>query len=151
MYEKQEFAAGEHPFEIVRLCRYFSEQSPLPRIAVEGETHIVRYLNPAFSRLVGKDRSELIGRPFAEAARKLHLHDCPAFRRDFRLLLSRREKFTLARREAVYCLRLLLHQSVKTDLAVRLKIPAIIARLRDAAGTFTNNPAGAGSRLVGDD
>ncbi len=82
------------------------------------------------------------GRPFAEAARKLHLHDCPAFRRDFRSLLSPREKFRLTRREAAYCLRLLLHQSVKTDLAVRLKIPAIIARLRDAAGTFTNHPAG---------
>jgi glycosyltransferase involved in cell wall biosynthesis len=88
------------------------------------------------------------GRPFAEAARKLHLHDCPAFRRDFRSLLSRQEKFRLARRDAAYCLRLLLDQSVKTDLAARLKIPAIIARLRDALGTFTNNLAGGGLQVA---
>jgi len=36
-------------------------------VAVEGTTHIVRHLNAAFARLVGKERTELIGRPFAEA------------------------------------------------------------------------------------
>src|SRR5439155_519627 len=30
------------------------------------------------------------GRPFTEAFNKLHLHDCPVFKRDFRELLSRR-------------------------------------------------------------
>ena len=97
------------------------------------------------------ERNIYDGRPFAETAKKLHLHDCPAFRRDFRSLLSRREKFTLARREAAYRLRLLLYQSVKTELAVRLKIPTIIARLRDAAGTFTNNPERGGPQVVGDE
>jgi PAS domain S-box-containing protein len=67
MREEPESAAGDHPFDLVSLCRYFSEQSPLPAVAVEGATHIVRYLNPAFSRLVGKERSELIARPFWEA------------------------------------------------------------------------------------
>ncbi|HEX7957958.1 MAG TPA: glycosyltransferase family 2 protein, partial [Pyrinomonadaceae bacterium] len=38
------------------------------------------------------------GRPFAEAAEELHLHDYPAFRRDFRGLLTAGERFTLARR-----------------------------------------------------
>jgi PAS domain S-box-containing protein len=36
-------------------------------VAVEGTTHIVRHLNTAFARLVGKEREELLGRPFAEA------------------------------------------------------------------------------------
>jgi signal transduction histidine kinase len=36
-------------------------------VAVEGATHLVRYMNPAFARLVGIKREELIGRPFAEA------------------------------------------------------------------------------------
>ena len=48
-------------------CTYFLERSPLPQVAVEGATHIVRYVNPAFSRLVGKERSELIGHRFSEA------------------------------------------------------------------------------------
>ncbi|HYN24414.1 MAG TPA: ATP-binding protein [Pyrinomonadaceae bacterium] len=54
-------------FDLVRLSRYFSELSPHPMVAVEGTTHIVRHLNPAFSRLVGKEATELVGRPFAEA------------------------------------------------------------------------------------
>jgi len=91
------------------------------------------------------------GRPFAEAAKELHLHDHPAFRRDFSPLLTKREKLTLARREAAYRLRLLLHRSARTDLAARLKLPAIVARLRNPAGTFINNPAGAGRGIAGDD
>jgi len=58
---------GEQAFDIVSLCRYFSELSPQPMVAVEGTTHIVRHLNAAFARLVGKEAAELIGRPFAEA------------------------------------------------------------------------------------
>ncbi len=54
-------------FELPDLCRYFSELSPQPMIAVEGPPHIVRHVNEAFARLVGKNRMELIGRPFAEA------------------------------------------------------------------------------------
>jgi glycosyltransferase involved in cell wall biosynthesis len=91
------------------------------------------------------------GRPFAEAAEKLHLHDYPFFRRDFRPLLTRRERLALARREAAYRLRLLLHRSAQTGLAARLKIPAIVARLRGPAGTLVNHPEGAGGGFVGDD
>ncbi len=58
---------GEQAFDLVRLSRFFSELSPQPMVAVEGTTHIVRYLNAAFSRLVGKEATELIGRPFVEA------------------------------------------------------------------------------------
>jgi len=67
MREKPRFATTDHAFDLVGLCRYFSELSPHPMVAVEGTTHIVRYLNAAFSRLVGKKRTELVGRPFAEA------------------------------------------------------------------------------------
>ena len=91
------------------------------------------------------------GRPFAEAAKKLHLHDYPAFRRDFRPLLSRRERLKLAGREAAYRLRLLLHQTSRTDIAERLKIPAVIARLRSPEKTFIDDPAGAGRGIAGDD
>ena len=39
-----------------RLCRYLSERSPQPMVAVEGTTHVVSYLNPAFARLVGREQ-----------------------------------------------------------------------------------------------
>jgi PAS domain S-box-containing protein len=35
--------------------------------ALEGATHIVRYVNPAFCRLVGRHSEELVGIPFARA------------------------------------------------------------------------------------
>ncbi|MCE9531940.1 MAG: PAS domain-containing protein, partial [Planctomycetes bacterium] len=60
-------AVPADPFDLSRLCRYFSERSPQPMVAVEGPTHIVRYLNPAFARLAEKDSDKLIGLPFAEA------------------------------------------------------------------------------------
>lgn len=67
MPEKPWSVTGEQAFDLVRLSRYFSELSPQPMVAVEGTTHIVRHLNAAFARLVGKEAAELIGRPFAEA------------------------------------------------------------------------------------
>jgi signal transduction histidine kinase len=36
-------------------------------IAVEGGSHIVRYVNPAFRRLLGTDRPDLVGKSFNEA------------------------------------------------------------------------------------
>jgi PAS domain S-box-containing protein len=59
--------AGGDPFTFPRLCRYFSERSPQPMVAVEGATHVIRHLNPAFARLFGRDAATLVGRPFAEA------------------------------------------------------------------------------------
>ena len=66
MCEQTESGAENGAFDIAGLCR-LSELSPQPMIAVEGATHIVRYLNDAFGRLVSKPRAELIGRPFAQA------------------------------------------------------------------------------------
>ncbi len=67
MREKSWSVKGEQAFDLVSLCRYFSELSPQPMVAVEGATHIVRHVNAAFARLVGKEATELLGRPFAEA------------------------------------------------------------------------------------
>jgi len=52
---------------IDRLCRYLSERSPQPMVVVDGRTHVVSYLNPAFAQLVGKEAQELLGRPFTLA------------------------------------------------------------------------------------
>jgi PAS domain S-box-containing protein len=76
MSEKPGPVRGKRTFDLVRLCRYFSELSPQPMVAVEGTTHIVRYLNAAFSRLVGKEATELIGRPFAEAVPEGEENEC---------------------------------------------------------------------------
>src|SRR5438045_692298 len=69
---------AENTPEFPRLCRSLSELSPQAMVAVEGVTQIVRYLNPAFSSLVGKPRSELIGRPFCEAVPEGEHNGCLA-------------------------------------------------------------------------
>jgi PAS domain S-box-containing protein len=65
-------------FDQFHLCRYFSQQSPEPMVAVEGPTHIVRYVNPAFSRLVNKSKDELLGRSFADAVPESSKNHCQA-------------------------------------------------------------------------
>jgi two-component sensor histidine kinase len=40
------------------------DHSPLPIAAVEGATHIVRYVNPVLCRLTGKTKDQLVGTPF---------------------------------------------------------------------------------------
>jgi len=40
------------------------DQSPFPTVTVEGTTHIVRYVNPAFCRLTNKASDELVGTSF---------------------------------------------------------------------------------------
>jgi glycosyltransferase involved in cell wall biosynthesis len=105
-------------------------------------------LSPRWRKRVD-GRNVYDGRPFAETARELHLHDYPRFRRDFRAQLTRRERFDLARREAAYRLRLLLHESASTALAARLRVPAVVARLRGPARAFGDNDEGV-SRPVKD-
>ena len=46
------------------------ERSPVPLAELEGAEHRVRYANPAFCRLVGKSREELLRRPFAESVQE---------------------------------------------------------------------------------
>ena len=59
--------SGTHPApDLSSLCLTITEHAPLPMATVEGAGHIVRYVNPAFCRLMDKPREELVGRPFRE-------------------------------------------------------------------------------------
>lgn len=58
---------GEPTPLLRQLCRYLSERSAQPMVAVERTTHVVIYLNPAFARLVERTGADLVGRPFAQA------------------------------------------------------------------------------------
>ena len=107
-------------------------------------------LSPRWKKRVD-GRNVYDGRPFAAAARDLHLHDYPLFRREFRPLLTRRERMVLARREAAYRLRLLCHEAVGTETAARLRIPRIISRLRGPDGSLSNTHAGAAPGLAGEE
>ena len=48
------------------LCLAIVEHAPLPMATVDGATHIVRYANPAFYRLMDKSEGELVGKPISE-------------------------------------------------------------------------------------
>ncbi|MGH9582327.1 MAG: sensor histidine kinase [Bryobacteraceae bacterium] len=52
--------------DIPGLCRPIAEASPMPMAALEGPGRIVRYVNPAFCRLLGKTSEELIGNPISD-------------------------------------------------------------------------------------
>src|ERR1035437_3514596 len=64
MREESNSIATDQTFDLTHLSRYFAELSPQPMVAVEGVMYIVRHVNAAFERLAGKNRSQLIGRPF---------------------------------------------------------------------------------------
>lgn len=58
---------GTHPVhDLSSLCLTITEHAPLPMATVEGVGHIVRYVNPAFCRLMDRPREELVGRSFRE-------------------------------------------------------------------------------------
>ena len=59
-------APAHPPPDLSSLCLAITEHAPLPMATVEGATHIVRYVNPAFSRLMDKPREQLVGRPISE-------------------------------------------------------------------------------------
>jgi two-component sensor histidine kinase len=42
------------------------EHAPLPMAMLEGAAHIVRFVNPAFCRLIDKTKDELVGEPLCE-------------------------------------------------------------------------------------
>jgi len=48
------------------LCRAVAERAPLPMVSVEGVSHIVRYVNPAFCRLMDKPKEQVVGKQFGE-------------------------------------------------------------------------------------
>jgi signal transduction histidine kinase len=53
--------------EMVEQVRRLVDRSPLPTVATEGRAHVVRYVNPAFSWLVGQSAEGLVGRPVESA------------------------------------------------------------------------------------
>jgi PAS domain S-box-containing protein len=71
-------AADGHSPDMTHLCRYLSDRSPQPMVAVTGPGHVVSYVNPAFARLIGRPAEELIGRPFAEAVPEGENNGCLA-------------------------------------------------------------------------
>ncbi len=65
--EQDEAEAEKALPDILPLSLYMTERSPVPVVAVEGLTHVIRYVNSAFCRLAGQESETLLGRPFAEA------------------------------------------------------------------------------------
>ena len=53
------------PADLPSLCLAITEHAPLPIATVEGATHIVRYVNPAFCRLMEKPKEQLLGKPIS--------------------------------------------------------------------------------------
>jgi PAS domain S-box-containing protein len=64
--------------KLLQLCRSVTEYSPLAMVAAEGEAHLVCYVNPAFCRLAGKEREELLGHPFTEIVPEGEENGCKA-------------------------------------------------------------------------
>jgi PAS domain S-box-containing protein len=52
--------------DLSSFCLAVTEHAPLPIATVEGTTHIVRYVNPAFCRMMNKPAEQLIGNPLSE-------------------------------------------------------------------------------------
>ena len=52
--------------DVLGNCWAIAESSPMPMAALEGDSHIVRYVNSAFCQLTGRTRAELIGEPFLD-------------------------------------------------------------------------------------
>ena len=46
-----------HQTDLSSLCLAITEHAPLPMATVEGASHIVRYVNPAFCRLMENPRN----------------------------------------------------------------------------------------------
>jgi hypothetical protein len=44
------------------LCHSLMERAPVPMAELEGTGHVIRYVNPAFCRLVDKVRKRLMGK-----------------------------------------------------------------------------------------
>ncbi|MGI9148830.1 MAG: ATP-binding protein [Chloroflexota bacterium] len=53
--------------DLPSLGRLIGEHLSLAAAATQGETHVLRWVNTAFSRLVGTPAADLIGRPFVAA------------------------------------------------------------------------------------
>lgn len=55
---------------LLQACHSLMEGSPVPMAELEGAGQVLRYVNPAFCRLVGKANEALVGHPFAETVQE---------------------------------------------------------------------------------
>jgi PAS domain S-box-containing protein len=58
--------AANAPPDLSSLCLAIIENSPLPMATVDGANYVLRFVNIAFCRMLGKDAAELVGKPFGE-------------------------------------------------------------------------------------
>ena len=58
--------SAHQPPDLARPCFGIVEHAPSPMVMMEGANHVVRYVNPAFCRLMDIPTEQLIGKPFAE-------------------------------------------------------------------------------------
>jgi PAS domain S-box-containing protein len=66
MAAKPTSAPAHQPSDLSSLCLAITEHAPLPMATVEGASHMVRYVNPAFCRLMDKPMKQFVGKPFCE-------------------------------------------------------------------------------------
>jgi PAS domain S-box-containing protein len=52
--------------DLPSLCLAITQHAPLPMVTLEGATHIVRYGNPAFCRMMGNSLEAIVGSPLDE-------------------------------------------------------------------------------------
>jgi len=80
MKAEEPTSGTNQPPDLSSLCLAITEHAPLPMATVEGASHIVRYVNPAFCRLMDKPMEQLVGKPFCELLPEndecLRLLDC---------------------------------------------------------------------------
>jgi signal transduction histidine kinase len=55
-------------FQLAGQVQGLFERSPLPVVATEGPAHVVRYVNPAFSALLGQVADTIVGKPLGTPA-----------------------------------------------------------------------------------
>lgn len=58
--------AGNQTTDLSRLWLAITDHALLPMATVEGASHIVRYVNPAFCRLIDRPKEQLVGKAFCE-------------------------------------------------------------------------------------
>jgi len=57
---------ADHSHDLSGFCVAITERAPLAMAKVDGATHIVRYGNPAFCRLMDRPAEQIVGRPLDE-------------------------------------------------------------------------------------
>lgn len=66
MATKRTSVSAQPLLDLPRICLAITEHAPLPMATVEGATHIVRYGNPAFCRLMGQPMEQFVGKALGE-------------------------------------------------------------------------------------